>query len=192
MWLRRVTLVSAMVVGSFSLGVGPASAGGGCFHEVAPTDGRGDTVEMTGNCFEATVLHVDPGSEVTWVNHDPYAHTVTGVGGTWGDFTELANGETVSYGFDTNGVYLYSCMLHPGMVGAVVVGDGSGDAGLDPAAVIPISADPPAPAPAAAAATAGGTSWVWSASVAGLIGLLIGLAFARIRRSRTAVMRAGT
>ena len=61
---------------------------------------------MTANCFQATVLHVEPGSEITWVNHDPYAHTVTGVGGSWGDFTEIAKGESVSYRFDANGVVL--------------------------------------------------------------------------------------
>jgi plastocyanin len=185
-WLRRTVLVSAMVLAALSLAGAPASAGGGCFHGVAPSDGKGDAVEMTANCFEATVLHVDSGAEVTWVNRDPYAHTVTGVGGTWGDFNEIAHGASVSYRFDANGVYLYSCLIHPGMVGAVVVGDGSGDAGLDAAAVIPFSANPPAGA-ARAASRSHDSSGIWPTLLAGVFGLALGLAFARKRRSQPAV-----
>jgi plastocyanin len=191
MWLRRITLASAMVVAALSLGAAPASAGGGCLHGLPPSDGTGDTVEMNANCFEATVLHVDPGAEVTWVNRDPYTHTVTGVGGTWGDFSEIAQGGSVSYRFDTNGVYVYSCLIHPGMVGAVVVGNGSGDAGLDAVAVIPLSVDPPSAPATTAPATSGGSSWIWPALLAGAIGTGIGLAFARRRRSQPAVLEAG-
>ena len=193
MWLRRSTLVCAMVVAMLSFGGGSASAGGGCFHELPPTNGTGDTVEITANCFEATVLHVDSGTKVTWVNRDPYAHTVTGVGGTWGDFAEIAHGDSVSYRFDGNGVYLYSCLIHPGMVGAVVVGDGSGDAGLDPAAVVALSADPPPPAATTTAPAASNSSaWAWSALLAGVIGLGIGTAFARRRRSSSAMVKASS
>jgi plastocyanin len=39
---------------------------------------------MVDDCFEATVLRVQPGSEVSWTNRDAVEHTVTGVGGTWG------------------------------------------------------------------------------------------------------------
>jgi len=189
MWLPRTTLVSALVVAALSLGGAPASANGGC--GVPPSDGTGDTVEMTANCFQATVLHVEPGSEITWVNHDPYAHTVTGVGGSWGDFTEIAKGESVSYRFDANGVYLYSCLIHLGMVGAVVVGDGSGDAGLNPAAVVPASTGPPAAAATTAPASSKGSSWIWPTLLAGALGIALGLAFGRRRRSQPAVVEAG-
>ena len=46
-----------------------------------------------------------------------------------GSWAEIAPGQTVTHRFDTNGTYVYYCMLHIGMVGAIVVGDGSG-AGL--------------------------------------------------------------
>lgn len=195
MKLRRAMFVSALVLASLWLGEGPASAGGGCLHGIPPSDGTGDTVQMTGNCFEATVLHVDPGAKVTWVNEDSYAHTVTGVGGTWGDFTDLEWGDTVSYRFDENGVYVYSCIIHPGMVGAVVVGDGSGDAGLDPAAVVTLpAADPPAAGTVAVRAqpTAGGdATGAWAAAIAGLLGISIGFALGRGRsRIRRGIARA--
>jgi len=195
MKLRRAAFTSILVLTSLWLGGGSASAGGGCFHGVPPSDGTGDTVRMTGNCFDATVLHVDPGTKVTWVNEDPYAHTVTGVGGTWGDFTELERDDVVSYRFEGSGVYVYSCIIHPGMVGAVVVGDGSGDAGLDQATVVTLpAADPPAADALSldAQPTAGvDSSAAWTAAIAGFLGILIGSALARARsRVKRGIARA--
>ena len=40
------------------------------------------------------------------------------------------------YRFDQDGVYPYSCLIHPGMVGAIVVGDG---VGTDLAGVVPVT-----------------------------------------------------
>ncbi len=121
----RVGIVAGIVGAALWGGSGIASAGGGC-HQ-APTARRGDTVESTDLCFVATVLYVKPGTEVTWTNHDSMLHVVVGVGDTWGDpNATLLQGDTVSYRFDQDGVYPYSCLIHPGMVGAIVVGDGIG------------------------------------------------------------------
>ena len=57
------------------------------------------------------------------------------MGDTWGTFDDLGTGDRVAYTFDEDGVYVYSCFLHPGMVGAVVAGSGAGSAGLDAASV---------------------------------------------------------
>ena len=114
---------------------GTAWAGGGCAHGTAPSDGQGTTVEMVDACFTPTVLHVDPGAEVTFVNREGTAHQVAGVGDTWGSFDELGLDDEASYTFDAEGVYLYSCLIHPGMIGAVVAGSGEGDAGMEPASV---------------------------------------------------------
>ena len=107
-----------------ALGVGDARAGGGCHSDVL-TDERGISVALQSSCFNPTVIRVQPGEQVTWTNNDPTAHTVTGVAASWGDYDELNQGESVSYTFETSGVYPYFCLLHPSMVGAVVVGDGS-------------------------------------------------------------------
>lgn len=188
MWLRRATILSAIAIVAVSFTGSPASANGGC--GLPPSDGRGDTVEMTENCFEAAVLHVEPGAKVTWVNRDPYAHTVTGVGGSWGDFSEIANGGSVSYRFDANGVYVYSCLIHLGMVGAVVVGDGSGNAGLSSAAIVTLPTEPPAAAAASASAeTERSTgSSLRIAVLAAALGLAFGFAFATTRRRHRGTM----
>ena len=79
-----------------------------------------------------TVVRVDAGSTITWTNRDEALHTVTGTdvrsgrpgAGSWGSLEELSQNQTFSHTFNDAGVYPYYCMLHPGMIGAVVVGNG--------------------------------------------------------------------
>jgi plastocyanin len=179
-------MAGSMLAGALVLGgAGIARAGGGgCFHETPPSVGEGTNVDMIDNCFQATVLRVQPGAEVTWVNRDTVAHTVTGVGGTWGTFDEMAPGARSSYSFKSNGVYLYACMIHPGMVGAVVVGDGRGNGGLEPATV---AALPAGPGGNVAAQESGSSTGLSSGLVGGAIGIVVGLGIAGavIARRRT-------
>ena len=116
---------------AFVFMVVPLSAGAGGFcsgHEgEVMTTGEGTTVEMSKNCFRPTVLRVPQGARVTFVNNDPEVHSVGGVGGSFGDMhQEIPAGEFVAYAFKEQGVYPYACIFHPGMAGAVVVGDGAG------------------------------------------------------------------
>lgn len=126
---RAMFLSAAMVVlatGAF-FGARDVSAGGGC-HSATMTDAAGVSVDLTNRCFEPTVIRVQPRDTVTWTNQDADPHTVTGVAQSWGTYDELVPGESVSYEFDQTGVFPYFCLLHPSMVGAVVVGDGSASA----------------------------------------------------------------
>lgn len=102
---------------------GIASAGGGHCRTQAITDGDGVAVEVVGFCYEPTVLRIETGQTVKWTNRDAAPHTVSGVNGAWGDFTEFAEDQSVRFSFSTDGVFPYFCALHPGMIGAVVVGD---------------------------------------------------------------------
>ena len=129
---RLIGLALAMLsitLGSI-FGAGRTEAGGG-FCVEPTTDARGTNVDLKQNCMIATVLRVDEGATVTFTNRDAVAHTVTGTGirsGTatsFGSFEQIAPGQLFTHRFATNGTYVYYCMLHIGMVGAVVVGDGS-------------------------------------------------------------------
>lgn len=125
--MRTVTASAILGVMAFlalASGGTPVEAGGGC-HAEKITDERGVGVALEKNCFQPTVVRVDPGQQVEFTNEDPDAHTVTGVANSWGTYDELGEGDTVSYQFDEPGVFPYFCVLHPSMVGAVVVGDGS-------------------------------------------------------------------
>ncbi len=137
MKIRAIEIGIVTVIASAALwgSSGIAAAGGGCMHSTGPTTGRGDAIQMLDMCFDATVLYVERGTDVTWTNRDATAHDVVGVGGTWGDPEQtLGKGDTVSYRFDEDGVFPYACWIHPGMIGAVVVGDG---VGTDLTAVVP-------------------------------------------------------
>jgi plastocyanin len=144
-----------------------AMAGGGCFHHVTAGVGTGSRVGIVDMCFDPIVLFVDPGTKVTWTNHDSMQHTVSGVGGAWGTFGPLSEGDSVSYTFKDSGTYVYVCTMHIGMAGAVVVGDGTGAAGFDPSSV-GRAALIAAPAAASGSGRSGGMSL---GSVVGLLAL---------------------
>jgi plastocyanin len=195
MWARRAFATTAILSGMLWTTAPPATAGGGCLHGTPATDGGGTTVEMIDMCFTPTVLHTSPGDTVTFVNRDDFDHTVTGVGGTWGTADDLHAGDRIAYSFDENGVYVYVCFLHPGMAGAIVVGDGSGSAGLEPASVQPADAGeaPAAGADVPVVSEGGAGSRVLLAGVGGLIvGMgIVALALARRRRGPVAQPAAG-
>jgi plastocyanin len=129
MRLRRIllaTLLPATLVGPALVLAGPAGAGGGTCHSTSVTTGKGQAVEMRNNCFSPTVLHAPLGEAVTFVNRDAAPHTVTGAG-EWGTGQkEVFRGQSFRLRFREPGLYLYACMIHPGMIGAVYVGSGRG------------------------------------------------------------------
>lgn len=119
---RGVIALAATLLAVLILPAVPAAAGGGC-HDGA-TQGTGDTIEIVDACFTPSILTVDPGETVTFVNTDPFVHNV---GGTlWGHFDDLNTGDTFTATFDQPGVYPFACSYHPGMTGAIVVGEGVG------------------------------------------------------------------
>jgi plastocyanin len=118
---RSVLAISLISLGWILLTF-PADAGGGC-HATQAVDAKSTTVEMKDRCFTPAVARINPGDTVTWINQDSITHVVSGTG--WGESKDLAGGETMSYRFDTPGIYPYTCYIHPGMNGAVVVGDGA-------------------------------------------------------------------
>jgi plastocyanin len=127
----RITRLVALVVLALAMatfvqtGAQEARAGGGC-RGVAVTEVEGDTVTMLESCFEPSVLRVEAGQEVTFLNTSAQPHNVAGQNTSWGSYDELLNGQSVTHAFAEQGTYAYYCMFQPGMVGVVVVGDGKG------------------------------------------------------------------
>jgi plastocyanin len=144
--------------------------GGGC---VQPTsDEATTTVSMSDNCFGPTVARIEPGDTVTFTNDTQLPHTVTAAAMEWGSVDHLPPKANLEVGFDTPGVFPYVCVLHPGMVGAVVVGEG-GDAPLAAASDLGGGSEPDAGAP--------GFAWL-ILGVAGGLGLgMVGAALAKRR-----------
>jgi plastocyanin len=125
----KAWLVVAAAAVAVLVQVAPAAAGGFCagYNGERVTDAAGDRVVMRDNCFRPTVVRVERGSSVRFVNRDATAHAVGGTAGSFGDMhASIGPGKLVSYTFERDGIFPYVCMLHPGMAGAVVVGDGVG------------------------------------------------------------------
>lgn len=130
--MRRTRVIcgvaAAGLVGAI-LSPGPVAAGGGCHAEptgmISQARGEGaEPIAHIAECvFEPSVLYVEPRAAVTWVNKDAMPHTVTGVRLSWGNESFLSRGDELTATFPKSGVFPYYCVVHPGMVGVVVVGD---------------------------------------------------------------------
>jgi len=183
---RTILVLAATLLGTLAVPAAPALAGGGC-HSGATT-GEGDTVEMKDACFTPSILRVDPGAEVTFVNRDDLTHNVGA--NQWGNFDDMDLGDSFTATFDKAGVYPFACSYHPGMTGAIVVGTGSGAGNGAEVAVASFGsseASPPAPVAVSAVdagATDTGPSAVgWIAT--GAAGLVIGLGAGIFGRRRS-------
>ncbi|MCA9506668.1 MAG: cupredoxin domain-containing protein [Myxococcales bacterium] len=107
----------------------PACSGSGDAADTGPaataaSDPLGSTViGIETSRFGETRVTVPAGTVVTWVNRDPYAHTVTSRDDAPVPFDsgELTQGATFEMRFDEPGVYDYFCAIHPTMRATVVV-----------------------------------------------------------------------
>jgi len=106
------------------------AAGDPCFHDLSrrPVTDEAATAVTIGDCsFFPTIARVVVGTEVVFENQSIQAHEVAGANLTWGAHGKLLGpGDQIGWTFDEPGVYPFACMIHPGMTGAIVVGDGVG------------------------------------------------------------------
>lgn len=71
--------------------------------------------------FSPATLTVAAGTQVTWVNRDPDAHSVESNDKGFTSSPMLNTGDKYSYTFTTPGTYAYHCAVHAAMTGKVVV-----------------------------------------------------------------------
>jgi plastocyanin len=185
--LSIVVLLAGLAMLSLSAVAIPSLvfAGGGCH---AAADGSaymevdGTTVIRMDTCsFAPTISRVAPGTTVRFLNTATVQHQVIGRSATWGSVL-LDPGQEHSETFQAAGTYPYMCPLHPGMVGAIVVGNGQA-----PAADL-AAASQPADAGADGSAMSDATSLTTDPVplvFTGLAGLGVGLAIGALAiRSR--------
>jgi len=83
--------------------------------------------DKTNNCFNPSSITIESGDSVTWSNHYSGSHTVTsGVPGAADGFFDsnlIKSNTTFSLKFDgyEPGTYPYFCIVHPWMIGEVIV-----------------------------------------------------------------------
>ncbi|HEX5013203.1 MAG TPA: plastocyanin/azurin family copper-binding protein [Candidatus Limnocylindrales bacterium] len=126
---RKIALFLSTISAALLFGwaaAGSALAGDPCFHSTdrpAPSAGARVAIAIGDCVFSPTVTSVPVGTLVTWTNTSFQAHEIVGSNLTWGAHDKLLDpGDSMGWSFDKPGVYGYSCMLHPGMTGAIVVG----------------------------------------------------------------------
>lgn len=86
---------------------------------VLAADTRTRTVTIDGTRYQPEVVTVKRGDTVTWVNKDPFPHTVTS--GKAFDSRDIGADRSWKHTFRKAGRFDYICTLHPNMKGAVVV-----------------------------------------------------------------------
>ena len=91
--------------------------------------------EETDSCFTPYQATIPVGGTVMWENSEVSDHTITSgtpQAGPSGHFNSetilidsISGGGVFSHTFDEEGTWYYFCMVHPWMIGKVVVGDGT-------------------------------------------------------------------
>ena len=127
--MKMSTLSSLLVLMSVASMIAIAPSAFAAHHEVTVTNAPGSSTpgcEETDSCFIPSTATIEEGGIVTWENTDNAAHTATGgsaIDGPSGVFDSslIMAGGSFSNTFDTAGTYDYFCMVHPWMVGTVVV-----------------------------------------------------------------------
>ncbi|MGD9890374.1 MAG: cupredoxin family copper-binding protein [Dehalococcoidia bacterium] len=116
----------------------------------SPAQAQGaSAVSIIDFAFQPASVTVPVGAIVTWTNNGMAPHTSTSSAGGW-DSGRLASGQSFSFTFSQPGSFSYICMIHPQMMGTVVVQAAAAQPTPRPAAAAP-AAHRPAAAPAAAA-----------------------------------------
>ena len=106
-----LTLALAVAV----MGVGPLTGRAAQHH-----DRTAHTVIIEGLSFKPQVLVVHRGDRITWINRDPFPHTVTSTTGKF-DSHEIAADGSWTYVARKGGEYDYVCTLHLTMKGKIEV-----------------------------------------------------------------------
>ena len=88
---------------------------------------------LTETAYDPNPIEISIGQTILWTNDDTVFHTVTSGesgepdsgqifdSGFTGANAMTSKGKTFEHKFDTAGEYPYYCILHPGMVGTVIV-----------------------------------------------------------------------
>jgi plastocyanin len=169
--MRRTTIAALIAPALLLLAAlaAPATqAGGGCHMADGSvyTEGESTVIRMDTCSFAPTIARVPAGTSVRFLNTSTIDHAVVGRAGTF-ESQILSPGAEYAAKFAVAGTYPFSCPLHPGMVGAIVVG---GDA--------PVAAQPAAPAMTSAstgvATPETAASDLMPLALAGIAGLGIG------------------
>jgi len=81
----------------------------------------GRTIIMKNFAFDPAELKIKAGDTVVWTNKDSVPHNLISTKGTEPISPTISVGGTYSHTFNTAGEYAYSCEIHTGMKGKIIV-----------------------------------------------------------------------
>ena len=111
--LLAIAVTSVMAASAFNPAAATQRARGDLPEPLGPTA----TVRALDDVFRPRTVTIARGSSVRWTNRGDHVHTTTGA--SWS--ATLSPGESFTKRFRRAGTYRYSCTLHVGMTGRVVV-----------------------------------------------------------------------
>ena len=115
---RGGLLVVAVTLVMATGALAPATATQRAREDAAPAPlGTTTTVRALDDLFRPRTVTIAHGSSVRWINRGDRTHTTTG--SSWN--ATLSPGESFTKRFRRDGTYRYSCTLHAGMTGRVIV-----------------------------------------------------------------------
>lgn len=112
MIIRRTGIAAAVLAMTVLTACGEDSAG--------PDDDETVTINMRDNQFDPATRNVERGTTVRWVNQGSTAHNTRASTNAW-QSDNLTPGEDFEVTLQNPGTYDYSCTLHEGMDGTIVV-----------------------------------------------------------------------
>ena len=126
------------------------SAFGQISNEVDIAKGAGSSANAdcvkANNCYAPNPITIAPGTEVEWKNTDTVGHTVTSgkssdsdAGSVFDSSTSglIKPGAEFKFTFAKEGTYDYFCMVHPWMVGQVIVSASAASTGTSNSTAVP-------------------------------------------------------
>jgi plastocyanin len=108
----RITFAALAVAATLLPGPGVGDA-------AAADKAQTHTVVIDATAYAPATLTVKRGDTVTWVNKDPFPHTVTAAGKF--DSKDIGAGKSWKYVARSAGRFDYICIYHPTMKGTLVV-----------------------------------------------------------------------
>jgi hypothetical protein len=117
---RAHRLWVGIVVAAALTGCGGGDGGGVTQPPPQPPPLPANTVAMQDNSFSPATRTVAAGTTVRWVNNGSVVHNTTSDTGLWASPNVNPAGE-FTRAFNTTGTFPYTCTLHPGMAGTIVV-----------------------------------------------------------------------
>lgn len=79
------------------------------------------SVSLKNKKFSPSKVTISKGSTVKWTWREKVPHNIIAKGNRFKSLTKLKSSGTYSVKFSKKGTFSYSCTIHPGMVGKVVV-----------------------------------------------------------------------